>query len=160
MMGKEEGKRVRPIERLPPFREHTIKEMLSKTALRPRTYFLKRQPTSLSESGGRMGFSLRATATSATTKESMDLKEYAEKMMREQKMSSQKLVQLVSLSSFPYPVGNVIAANDTYSTLLSSKPRKTTNPHKVVGDAQDGKLPSEGVGLLEVAASGANGLAA
>ena len=90
----------------------------------------------------------------------MDLKEYAEKMMREQKMSSQKLVQLVSLSSFPYPVGNVIAANDTYSTLLSSKPRKTTNPHKVVGDAQDGKLPSEGVGLLEVAASGANGLAA
>ena len=26
MMGKEEGKRVRPIERLPPFREHTIKD--------------------------------------------------------------------------------------------------------------------------------------
>ena len=30
MTGKEEGKRVRPIERLPPFREHTIKDNVVK----------------------------------------------------------------------------------------------------------------------------------
>ena len=65
--------------------------MSQRIALKPRTYFLKKQTSVL---GGRSALSSQATL-SRGTKESSDLKDYAEKMMREQKLSSQKLNQLV-----------------------------------------------------------------
>ena len=75
--------------------------MSSKTALRPRSFFLKKQGQQSQQTGGRMGFLLHKTAktpmgsSGTATKESVELKDYAERMMREQKMSSQKLSQLV-----------------------------------------------------------------
>ena len=65
--------------------------MSQRIALKPRTYFLKKQNSIL---GGRSALNSQTTAIRGT-KESSDLKDYAEKMMREQKLSSQKLNQLV-----------------------------------------------------------------
>lgn len=65
--------------------------MSQRIALKPRTYFLKKQNSIL---GGRSALNSQTTVTRGT-KESSDLKDYAEKMMREQKLSSQKLNQLV-----------------------------------------------------------------
>ena len=75
--------------------------MSSKTALRPRSFFLKKQGQQTQQAGGRMGFLLHKPTKTAVgsngtaTKESVERKDYAERMMREQKMSSQKLSQLV-----------------------------------------------------------------
>ena len=75
-----------------------IAQMSSKLAIKPRTHFLKKQGQSNLYSGSRLGFNLHKPThvpSGAATKESLELKDYAEKMMREQRMSSQKLNQLV-----------------------------------------------------------------
>lgn len=85
---------------VPAFQTECVK-MSSKTALRPRSFFLKKQGQQTQQAGGRMGFLLHKPTKTAVgsngmaTKESVELKDYAERMMREQKMSSQKLSQLV-----------------------------------------------------------------
>ena len=73
--------------------------MSSKIALKPRCYFLKKSSIpsfQLNQRFGQNGNSqILDSNSNISTKESMDLKEYAEKMMKEQRLSSQKLNQLV-----------------------------------------------------------------
>ena len=90
---KRDGGKTRSTNQMSPFQRSTNDDqrMSQKIALKPRTYFLKRQNTFL---GGRSALSSQGT-TSRGTKESIELKDYAEKMIREQKLSSQKLNQLV-----------------------------------------------------------------
>ena len=71
------------------------KEMSSRVTVKPRTYFLKRQTVQKTNQGGGTVFSANRTSV----KESIELKDYAEKMIREQRLSSQKLNQLVWLRS-------------------------------------------------------------
>ena len=124
-----------------------IAEMSSKLAIKPRSHFLKKQGQSSLYSGSRLGFSLHKPShvpSGTATKESLELKDYAEKMMREQRMSSQKLNQLVYTFLLNNELGVVLAADDTYNRLLSYEHREAPNPHQVSGNSQNRELSSEG----------------
>ncbi len=72
-------------------------------------------------------------------------------------MSSQRLSQLVRIYLFPYPVGNIPAADGTYHSLLSSKPRKAANPHQVASHAQNREFTPKRACGFQIAAAAANG---
>ena len=130
-------------------------EMSSQTTVRPRTYFLKRQLPTTSPATNRIGFLIRPPSSNAT-KESAALKEYAEKMMREQKVSSQRLSQLVRSYPLLYPVGNLSTADVTYHSLLSSKLRKEANPNQVASHAKNREFTHERACCYKSTPSGAN----
>lgn len=73
--------------------------MFSKSTLKPHIYFLKKQLPQSNQNHQSMCLngktSMLGSVLSSSTKESFDLKEYAERMKREQRLSSQKLIQLV-----------------------------------------------------------------
>ena len=99
--------------------------MSSSVTLKPRTFFLKNVRPQIHEGAQKFSFFNPSRKQATSTKESLELKEYAEKMLKEQKLSSQKINQLVSdKSSFNF-IDTVITANDTYDILLSSTFRKT-----------------------------------
>lgn len=73
-----------------------------------------------------------------STKETSDLKGYVEDMLREQKLSSQKLLHLVGWVSLFNNVELIPATNDMYSPPLSHPSRQTTGASKVLDDFKNG----------------------